>query len=189
MIKKYFAGLLILSSVLIAIPVLATDDSSSLTQSTTPKTQEERIREAQQKLEQRFLEAKQKLQERLTALQTRQVNQAAAVACVGLAVNAREQNIITAWNTYSSAQQTALNTRSTALSAAWTAPSSTTRQIKLAVDKAWATYRLSHKTAVMAHNASTTAAWNTFRAAAKTCKATQSGVSVDSRSYGQDMAQ
>lgn len=184
--KKYFAGLLILASILMTLPVLATDDRTS---STPSLSQQERILEAQRKLEERFQEAKNKLQERLTALQTRQVNQSAAIACVGLAVNSREQSISASWNTYSAAQLAALNTRSAALSAAWSTPSSTTKQIRTAVDTAWNSYRTAHKTAVTAHNASTTQAWNTFKTASKACKASQSGVSVDNRSYGQDMAQ
>jgi hypothetical protein len=187
MIKKYFAGLIILTSILMSIPAFATEGNT--TSSISGRTQEERIQEAQRKLEERFQEAKLKLQEKLTSLQTKQVNQAAATACVGLAVNTREAYIAAAFSTYSTTQASILSVRANSLSAAWSAPSSTQKQLRLAVDKAWSTYRTSHKLAVASHNASTTAAWSTFKTASKNCKASLSGVTVDTRSYGQDMAQ
>jgi hypothetical protein len=188
MIKKYLSFLLILSTLLVITPVFAEENST--TTSSTPKlSNEQKILEAQRKLEERFLEAKQKLQERLTKLQTKQVNEAAATACVGSAVTARELAIKESFTNFSNAQLIALNARASGLSAAWSAPSSTQKQIRSAVNSVWAAYNTAHKAAVKQHNASSTAAWSTFKKAAATCKASQSGVAVDSRSGGQDMVQ
>jgi hypothetical protein len=184
--RKIFASFLVLASILVTLPALANENVSSTQSNLTPQ---QKIEEAQKKLLERFEAAKAKLQERLTALQTKQTNQAASVACVGLAVNNRESAVGSAQNAYSVAQSAALTTRAAALNAAWSEASTTPKLIKTAVDKAWASYRTTHKAAVTTHNQATKAAWDTFRAAVKTCKASQSGVSADVRGYGVDQVQ
>ena len=170
-------------------PVFAEDNRTTTTG--TPKlTDEQKILEAQKKLEERFQEARKKLQERLTKLQQNQVNQTAAINCVGLAVGKREAAISDSFAKYSTTQAAALSTRAAALSQAWSKNvSSTPKTIRVDVDKAWSVYRTAHKTAVQAHNASTTAAWSLFKKESVACKASQSGVSVDARSYGMDSVQ
>lgn len=183
--------MLIVSAMLVAVPVFADDNVSSTISTTTtgtPRlTAEEKILEAQKKLEERYQDAKVKLQEKLSKLQTKQVNETAAAACVGSAVVVRENSIKDAFNVFSQAQLKALSDRSVGLTAAWAAVSSTPKQIKTEINKVWATYNKVHNVAVKQHNASTTAAWNTYKKAVVVCKASQAGVSGDFRSLGQDM--
>ena len=193
MIKNTLATAIIFASVATAVPVFATTSTNS---NLTPeewaiqqqKKLEEKFGESQKKLQERFEEAKRKLQERLTTAQNRRANQAAAIACVAVAVNNRESAVSAAWNTYSASQGAALAARASALNTAWTS-TTTPAVVRTAVNAAWSEYRKAHGLAVSAHNSSTRAAWNTFKQAAKTCKASTNGVSAESRGSGVDTAQ
>jgi hypothetical protein len=110
---------------------------------------------------------------------------ATKIACVGAAVNAREQAISSAEQTFSTASSAAYSARASALQQAYTA--TTYKDVRAAVKAAWTAFssaeRAAHKDWVKARDG----AWKTYRTAAVACKAqagTGDGVHSDAEVSG-----
>lgn len=91
------------------------------------------------------------------------------IACVGAAVNAREQALDAGYSTYASAMNAAYQARATALSQAYQATSS--KQVWQGTHAAWVAFDSAAKSAGEAWKSTRTGAWSTFDSAAAACKA------------------
>lgn len=92
------------------------------------------------------------------------------LACVGTAVEKRENAIITAFDTENSAIKVALIARKDALKAAWAITDQKARQTT--IKKAWSDFAVVAKKAKTQLRKDREAAWKTFREDIKACKAT-----------------
>jgi hypothetical protein len=91
------------------------------------------------------------------------------VACVGGAVNAREQSIDSALTTYTTAITAAYNARATALASAY--GMSTSAGVRASLKTAWSAFSVSMKSTRNSWSSARTTAWAKFRTDAKACKA------------------
>ena len=91
------------------------------------------------------------------------------IACVGTAVDAREQSIDTASSAFMTALNSAYSARASALQQAYAL--TTPKEVRAAVKTAWAAFSKSTKSARMDWKTAQGKAWGTFRTAAKACRA------------------
>jgi uncharacterized protein (DUF342 family) len=91
------------------------------------------------------------------------------IVCVGKVTNTREQAIIAAMTTYTSAVNSAYSTRASQLQQAYTA--TTTVAVKIAVKKSWSSYTSAVKTARKNWVKARNTAWSDYKTAIKACKA------------------
>ncbi|MGH7175688.1 MAG: hypothetical protein ACREGR_05015, partial [Minisyncoccia bacterium] len=91
------------------------------------------------------------------------------IACVGSAVNIREQAIDSAITTYTGALTAAYSARATALQQAYT--NTTLAATRVAVRAAWSTFSASAKSGRKSWQTARNTAWNTYRTAAVACRA------------------
>lgn len=97
---------------------------------------------------------------------------ATQIACVGVAVNAREVVTSTAFSSYARSVQLAYAIRATDLQKAYMA--SNVKDARGAVKAAWNVFKSTTKTANRTWRSSRDTAWKTFRAAVKACRAPSS---------------
>ena len=95
---------------------------------------------------------------------------AAAIACVGAAVNMREQTLDSAMMTFTQGANGAYSARAAALQQAYMQTGGNSA-IRTAVKAAWTTFTTSMRTARKAWQSARTSAWEKFRTDAKACKA------------------
>jgi uncharacterized protein YxeA len=100
---------------------------------------------------------------------TSAANVAVKIACVGGAVNTREQAIDTAMTTHTSAVNAAYTARATALQQAYSL--TTLKDVRAGVKTAWSTFNTAIKAAKKDWNTSRNAAWSAYRKTAIACKA------------------
>ncbi len=98
--------------------------------------------------------------------------------CLQNAIAAREDGIITAYNTRSTAISVAMQTRKTALVEAWGMSDQKLRS--KARKTAWDNYNKARRTARATYNASNKSIWKTFHAAAKACGVKSTGTEPES---------
>ena len=107
------------------------------------------------------------------------------IACVGGAVNTREQAIGAAMTTFTSASNAAYATRAAALKQAYTG--TTYKEVSAAVKAAWTAFSTSQKSARKTWQMSRDDAWKSYRTVAVACKApggTGDGVNSTSETGG-----
>ena len=97
---------------------------------------------------------------------------ASIAACLGVAVNTREQALDTAMNTYTQSIDSAYSLRANSLVSAY-AQTSDTAALKTSVRDAWSHFSSSLKQSKATWKASRNSTWKTFKKAAVACKATQ----------------
>jgi type IV secretory pathway TrbL component len=107
-----------------------------------------------------------------TAAPTVVVVSPTTIACVGTAVNAREQAIGAAATKYTTAANASYSARATALAQAYTL--TTKDAVRSAVKAAWSSFNSSMKSARGEWKTSRKTAWDAFRTAQKACKAPSS---------------
>ena len=95
---------------------------------------------------------------------------ASKIACVGAAVNTREQALITGVTTYGQSVNVAYSARAAALAQAYTQTGGN-GVIKTATKAAWSTFTASTKSARAGWTTARKAAWSQFVSDAKACKA------------------
>lgn len=100
------------------------------------------------------------------------------IACVGAAVNTREQAMVSAQSTFSGAVNSAYSARASALASAYQQTS--IASIKTAVKTAWSNFNTSVKSARKTWQAARNTAWANFRTSAKACKAGSLGATDES---------
>jgi hypothetical protein len=96
-------------------------------------------------------------------------NASVKIACVGSAVNAREQALDAALSNHAAAITAAYSARADALKDAYS--KTDVKSVRSSVRAAWSAFNASVKSARKAWNASKSAAWTSFRTAAAKCKA------------------
>lgn len=101
------------------------------------------------------------------------VSNSAAIACVGTAVNAREQALGSAMSAYTQSINAAYAARAAALSQAYM-PNNDAVTIRTAVRTAWANFITARNSARKTWTAARNQAWNQFKTVAKACKAPNS---------------
>ncbi len=94
--------------------------------------------------------------------------------CLQNAVAAREDAIMTAYNTRTTAINVAMQTRKTALVSAWGIADQKLRN--QARKAAWDNYNKTRKAARLTYNATNKSTWKTFHAAAKACGVKSTGI-------------
>lgn len=94
---------------------------------------------------------------------------AAAIACVGAAVGARETALGGSVSTYSQSVVSAYSARATSLQQAYML--TTGSAVKAAVKSSWSTFTSTIRSARSAWSTGRSDAWKTFRTAAAACKA------------------
>ena len=108
---------------------------------------------------------------------------ATAIACVGLAVSAREQSLDSAIATYGTSLTSAYTSRASALASAYAGTSADT--VRSGVKNAWSSFNTAMMSARKAWKTAQMGAWNIFKTAAKACGgpatslADTSGASLD----------
>ena len=95
---------------------------------------------------------------------------ATQIACVGSAVNTREQSLDAGITTLTQAQNAAYSARAGALAQAYTLTSGN-GAIRTAIRAAWTTFSAAMRTARTAWQKTRSTAWATFRTTVKACKA------------------
>jgi hypothetical protein len=98
--------------------------------------------------------------------------------CLQNAIAAREDGIITAYNTRSTAISVAMQTRKTALVEAWGMSDQKLRN--KARKAAWDNYNKARRAARTTYNATNKSIWKTFHAAAKACGVKSTGTEPES---------
>ena len=113
-----------------------------------------------------------------TAKPANSPNSAAAIACVGAAVNTREAAIDAAVAVHASAARAAYSARASALKAAHTG--SDVKAVRAAVKAAWSAFNKAMKDARDVWRASRDKAWSGFRVAVRACKSSTAASLSDS---------
>ena len=104
-----------------------------------------------------------------TSTSTMASSVAAKIACVGTAVNAREQSIDAAITAFTGATNAAYAARATALQQAYT--NTTLKTANQAVKVAWSAFNASVRSARKAWQTARSTAWSVYGKAATACKA------------------
>ncbi len=103
------------------------------------------------------------------ATTTSTVSTASKIACVGAAVQAREQAIDSAINTYTQAIDAAYAARAVALGQAYS--KTVANDVKTATKNAWTVFNSSMKSGRKAWQTARDKAWSSYRTSATACKA------------------
>lgn len=90
------------------------------------------------------------------------------LTCMQIAVEKRDNAIITAWDKYTASVKSALETRKSALKSAWAITDKVQRVA--AIRTAWSNYKSAIKTARKTWATEKRSAWQTWKTDAKTCK-------------------
>lgn len=92
---------------------------------------------------------------------------ATQLACVQTAVGKREDAVMSAVDSYTSAWKSALSTRKTALTAAWNITVNKDRNA--AIRSAWNAFKSAKRDAMMTHRTAIKAAWGAFKTDRRAC--------------------
>lgn len=179
--KIFNAGIAVLTALSLTLPAFAEEMSSSAaasessssvsspaaTSSSAGKKQMQ-MEEKMQKFEEKQMQKEEKKMHKEERKQQNQADRAAAIICIGAAVDVREAAIATAWDTLSASGKTALQTRRDALKAAYA--QADPAKVRQAVQAAWQAFALAHKSARIAFKEARMKLWMDFKTARKACK-------------------